>query len=336
LIIIILIEKVNSMMKHILYLLVLLIPIGSLNAQIPGETKWKQNIVKNKIYTQSQWNHKYEKGKPKKDGYKNFSKKYDKKGNVIEEIYYSSGKAGSIDQKLSYKYDNKENKIEYLSTKGADGKIHFKQNITYDNFDNKIREERFNGSEYEIIKYNYDSKNRLQEIIKTDTNNNILQIRAFEYTGNKSTINILSKDKRSLGKIINTYDKNDNIIESFEYDVNGKVTEQYYYVFQDKKLTQKTKYIFENFNYMETYSYDNLGNLVEVKREQPKGNNYINNIYKYDSNGNLIEEQWYDDDPSEYSQKTYLYNSKGLLEKVEVYYAAYKYRMQYRYEYKTY
>lgn len=322
-------------MKQIVFFITFSFIACLANAQLPGETKWKENIVKNRIQVQTQWNHKYEKGKPKKDGYKNFSKKYDHKGNIVEEIYYSAGKQGGIDQKLSYKYDNKENKIEHINNKVSQGRILLKQIFTYDNAGNKIKEERFNGSDYEFIKYNYDSKNRLQEIVKTDTLNNIIQIRSFEYTSNKSTITIMNQEKRVLGKIVNTFDNNDNIIETVEYDVNGKISEQYYYIFQGKLMTQKLKYIYENFNYMENFSYDKNGSLIEVKREQPKGNFYINNIYTYDSNGNLIEEKWYDDDPTEYSQKLYTYTTKGLLEKVEVYYVAYKYKMQYLYEYKS-
>jgi hypothetical protein len=322
-------------MKQLLFLLVFSIFTITVSAQLPGELKWKENVVKNRIQVQIQWNHKYEKGKPKKEGYKNFSKTYDRNGNILEEIYYSTGKEERVDQRLIYKYDDRDNRIEHINTKVSYNKILLKQTFTYDNSGRKIKEDRFNGSEYEILKYSYDTKNRMLEIIKTDTLNNILQIRAFDYAGNKSIITILNKDRKPTGKVINIYDKNGNIIENTEYDVNGKITEQIFYDFQGKLMTQKTKYDFEKFNYMETYTYDSNNNLIEVKREQPKGNNYINNIYKYDSTGNLIEEQWYDDDPTDYSKKSYIYNNKGLPEKVEVYYASYKYKMQYRYEYKT-
>lgn len=323
-------------MKHLVIFIVFSFLYFSASAQLPGELKWKENVIKNKIKVQTQWNHKYEKGRPKKDGYKNFSKTFDQNGNVLEEIYYSTGKEERIDQRLIYKYDDKDNRIEHINTKVSIGKILLKQNFTYDKSGRKIKEERFNGSDYEIIKYTYDSKNRIQEIVKTDTLNEILQIRVFEYNGNKSITSILTKDRKFIGKVVNTFDKNENIIETSEYDINGKITEQSFFEFNGKLMTQKTKYIFENFNYMETYSYDSRDNLIEVKREQPKGNIFINNIYKYDTNGNLIEEQWYDEDPTDYSKKTYFYNQKGLLEKVEVYYASYKYKMQYKYDYKTY
>ena len=60
-------------MKQYITLLSLFLTINVLSAQVPGELKWKENISKNHISLQTQWNHKYEKGKPKKDGFRNFS-----------------------------------------------------------------------------------------------------------------------------------------------------------------------------------------------------------------------------------------------------------------------
>ncbi|HKL07281.1 MAG TPA: hypothetical protein VJ896_00810 [Bacteroidales bacterium] len=319
-------------MKNIAIIISIFLLSQNLFSQNPGEEKWKENIVKNHIQTQVQWNHKYEKGKPVKEGYKNFKKRYDHRGNVIEEVYYHSG---TIDQKLSYKYDNNENKVEYSSYKGNENELLYKQNITYDNFNKKIREERYNGSDYQIIKYNYDGKDRLAGITRSDIFGNVEHQRDFNYKGNICTINIFDKGKE-VGKIINQYDDLGNIVKSTEYDINGDEKEKYFYTFNGKLLIEKTKYVLGNFIYKEYYSYDSKGNLVEIKKEQPKGNIFVSNIYKYDNEGNLIEEEWYDDNPNENSKKTYFYNEKGILEKVEVYYALYRYRIQYRYDYTFY
>ena len=319
-------------MKNLTIITVLIFSVQFLFGQLPGEKKWKENIIKNNIQTQIQWNYKYEKGKPKKEGYKNFTKKLDHNGNVIEEIYYQSG---SVDQKLSYKYDDNENKVEYVNYKGDETKIMFKQNITYDNLTRKIREERYNGTDYQIIKYNY-KKNKLSEIIRSDIYGNIEHKRIFIYVGNICTVSILSDKENKIGEIINKYDDNDNIIESIEYDVHGKIKEQYFYTFEGNLVTEKTKHVLKNFIYKEIYQYDSNGNLIEIVKEEPQGNIFISNLYKYDSSGNLMEEEWYDDNPNENSKKTYTYTSKGILEKVEVYYALYRYRIQYRYEYTYY
>lgn len=319
-------------MKNIAIIISIVCISLNLFSQNTGEEKWKENIVKNRIQTQVQWNYKYVKGKPVKQGYKNFTKRYDHKGNVIEEVYYQSG---SIDKKLSYKYDNNENKVEYSNYKGNENKLLYRQNITYDNSNKKIREERYNGTDYQIIKYNYDAKDRLKSITRSDIFGNIEHQRDFNYNGDICTIQIIDNGNE-IGKIINKYDDQGNIIESTEYDIDDKVKEKYYYTFNGKLLLDKTKYILGNFIYKEYYSYDSKGNLVEIKKEQPKGNVFVSNIYKYDKEGNLIEEEWNDDNQNENSIKTYFYNEKGILEKVEVYYALYRYKIQYRYEYTFY
>jgi hypothetical protein len=319
-------------MKQLTIITALLISVELLFGQLPGEAKWKENLAKNRVQTQVQWNHKYQKGKPVKEGYKNFTKTFDHNGNVIAEIYYQSG---SVDQKLSYKYDNNDNQVEYVNYKGDESKVMFKQNITYDNSGRKIREERYNGTDYQIIKYNYQN-NKLSEIVRSDVFGNIEHKRIFNYSGDICTINIYDGKSNQEGKIINTYDNHDNIIESVEYDAKGTVKEKYVYKFAQNLMQEKTKYVLGNFIYKEEYKYDNNNNLIKVVKEEPKGKTFVNNIYKYDSEGKLIEEQWYDNNPNENSKKTYFYNSKDLVEKIEVYYALYKYRIQYRFDYTYY
>lgn len=307
-------------MKNITIFTLLIFSVEFLFGQLPGEKKWKENISKNHVQTQVQWNHKYEKGKPKRNGYKNYTKKFDLNGNVIEEIYYQSG---SVDQKLSYKYDDNENKVEYVNYKGDEAEVMFKQNITYDNSTRKIREERYNGTDYQIIKYNY-KNNKLAEIIRSDIYGNVEHKRIFIYKGNVCTISIFDEKSNRIGKIINKYDNNnDNIIESVEYDLYDKVKVQYLYKFDGNLVKEKTKYVLGNFRYKKEYKYNSKGKLIKVIKEEPKGNIFVNNLYKYDSKDNLIEEEWYDDHPTENSKKTYFYNEKSVLEKVEVYYALY-------------
>ncbi len=319
-------------MKNSVLIVLLIFSANVVLGQLPGEKKWKESLIKNHVQTQAQWNHKYEKGKPKKDGYKNYTKKFDLNGNIIEEVYYQSG---NVDQKLSYKYDDKDNQVEYANYKGEEGKLLFKQNITYDNSGQKIREERFNGTEYQIIKYNYIGE-KLSEITRSDIYGYVEHKREFKYTGNICTISILDDQSNNIGKIINKYDNNDNIIESTEYDINGNIKEKYLYTFNGNLAKEKSKFAGENFIYKEIYEYNTNDQLIKVIKEEPKGKTVVNNIYEYDSAGRLIEEQWHDNHPSENSKKTYFYDSKGLLEKVEVYYALYRYRIQYRYEYTYY
>lgn len=317
-------------MKNFIYIISLLLLTGNVFAQTPTEKKLRENIVNNEIKSQVQWNYKYRKGKLQKDGYINFTKKFDKNGNVIEEVYY---KAGSINQKLNYKYDNNENKVEYVNYKGNENKIMFKQDITYDKLARKIKEVRFNGTDTVVIDYKYDNKDRLINITRKDRYGDIAQKRTFVYKNNICNVAITDENNNNIGKIVNKYDNNNNIIETTEYDKAGEIKEQYFYTFDGELVKEKTKYAVGNFIYKETYKYNSNGDMVEIIKEQPKGKSIVNNIYKYDSTGKLIEEEWYDNNPSENSKKTYIYNKKGILEKVEVYYSLYKYRIQYQFDY---
>jgi hypothetical protein len=222
-----------------------------------------------------------------------------------------------------------------VNYQGDESKVMFKQNISYDNSGRKIREERYNGTDYQIIKYNY-KDNKLSEIIRSDVFGNIEHKRIFNYNGKICTINIYDGKSNQDGKIINTYDGNDNIIESIEYDAKGDIKEKYLYKFENNLMQEKIKYVLGSFRYKEEYKYDSNKNLIKVIKEEPQGKTFVNNIYKYDSEGKLIEEEWYDNNPNENSTKTYFYNSDDLLEKIEVYYALYKYRIQYQFEYTYY
>jgi len=320
-------------MKNIisqLFIFIIFINIGL--AQNPGIEKWKENIIKNNVKGQIQWNFKYKKnGKLSKDGYKNFQKRFDNKGNIIEENYFRSG---DLAQEIKYKYDNKENTIEYENFKTSKNKMLFKQNITYDNNNKKIREERFNGSQYNIIKYIYSDDKKLSKIIKYDKTYDVEQTRIFVYNADLCTITILNCNNDIIGKQINKFDHNNNIIETIEYNNQNKIEKRFIYTFNNKnKIISKTEYAFNNFISTEKYKYDNNNRLVKVLKEQPKGNIFVNNIYKYNMNNYLVEEQWSDDNSTSYSTKKYFYNKHNLVERTEVFYALYNYRIVYKYKY---
>ena len=43
---------------------------------------------------------------------------------------------------------------------------------------------------------------------------------------------------------------------------------------------------------IETFTYDEMGNLIEDSMDNVKGNVYKKHLYKYDQNGNMIQEGW--------------------------------------------
>ncbi len=325
--------KLTNMKNLVSLLLIFIIFISIGYSQNPGMEKWKESIIKNNVKAQIQWNYKYKKnGKLNKEGYKNFQKSFDNKGNIIEENYFRSG---DLSQEIKYKYDNKENTIEYKNFKTSLNKMLFKQNITYDDNNNKIREERFNGSEYNIIAYSYSKDGKLSEIIKYNKTYDVEQTRKLVYNNDLCTITVFDSNNNIIGKQINKFDSNKNIIETIEYNSQNKIEKRFIYSFNEKnKIVSKTEFALNNFISTETYKYDTKNRLIKVLKEQPKGNVYVNNIYKYNSADYLIEEQWYDDDPTKYSTKEYFYDKNNLVEKAKVFYALYNYRILYKFKYK--
>lgn len=317
-------------MKRLLILSCFISLFSLISAQTPGQEKWKMDIIKNGVKSQTQWNHRYKKDKPEKDGYINVKTTYDKNGNIIEELYF---KHGEVHQRMTYSYDENDRKVEYTNIKGD--KTLYQQNFIYDSNGNKIKEIRFDGSQLNILRYEY-KDGKLLEIKKYDGSGKLNQRRKFSYDGQETTVNIYDEASNYEGKVVNTYDANGNLIETVSYSPEGMLSDKTTYKYNnDNQLTQKTRFQGEEFVYKENYIYDTSGNLEQVIKEE-NSSEYINNKYEYDNQGKLLEEQWYDNHPEDYSKKTYFYKENGLLDRVEVFYAVYNYRLQYRFKYDYY
>jgi hypothetical protein len=295
-------------------------------------------VVQNDIKAITQWNHKFKDGKPKKDGYKNAYKEFDKKGNVIKEIYY---RRGDINQKLSYKYDNNQNKTEYVNYSARKDEVSFKQTIDYNDKGLKVLEKRFNGTDHFNINYKYNNNDELTEIIKKKRIKSGASVdfvlnekRVFSRDGNVTTIKVLDPDGKLISKIINKYNEDGNLIEFNEYEPNGERLKQISYKFNDKnQKIEEIKHQKGNFIYKKNFHYDNRGNLVEIQKEQPRDNIFISKTFTYNSKNQLVKEMWYDTMAEKYSHKKFSYDSEGILDEVEVYYALYQYKVLYKFNY---
>jgi len=323
----------RNMRTTALLLLLFLFPVYAVFSQLP-EALEEQTIIREDIKSQVQWNYKFEDGEPAEEGYKNSFKEFDRNGNVTKEEYY---RRGDINQELSYKYDHNQNKTEYVNYSAKEDEIRFKQTIDYNNRNKKVREKRYNGSEHHVIDYQYNSQDKLSRIIKKDLDENLIQKRVFSYEGNVAKIQVLNAKGKLLSRIVNKYDDRDNLIQYTEYDPEGNRMKRISYEFnQDNQKTDEIKYQKGNFIYHKTYKYNNKNNLVEIHKEQPKGEVHTSKIFEYGSDGKLSKELWYDSMADKYSHKKYFYNEKGIVEKAEVYYALYDYKVLYRYKYSFY
>ena len=311
-------------------ILVFFLPLTVLFSQLPQALE-KKTIIAHNIKAQIQINFKFKDGEPAKEGYKNSFKEFDNNGNTIKEEYY---RRGDINQELSYKYNQDQNKTEYVNYSVSEDEIRFKQTIDYNDAGKKVRERRFNGSEHRIIDYNYNEAGKLTSIIKTDPKGNLVQKRVFSHNGNVANIQVLNAEGQLISRIINKYDDHDNLIEYRELKPNGDRIKMISYKFNDQNnKTKETKYQKGNFIYSKNFKYNNSDQLVEIHKEQPKDKIHTSKIFIYNDNGQLSKEMWYDSMADKYSHKKYFYDQKGIVQKAQVYYAFYDYKVLYRFDY---
>ena len=323
-------------MKILIFSFILILFAFSAFSQRYDQKKDKERIIRNKIKSQIQWEHDYVSGKVKQTGYKSIYIKYDKKGNIIEEIHYKFN--GTISRVLTYKYDNKGNKIEYINYQGGDRKkILYKQSIKYDLKGNKLEEAGFDGISNYKISFQYDKNNRISVINYYNSNNKIIEKRVFKYVDNQTGISVYRQENIISSRITNKYNNNGDIIEKVIYNEDNNVTKKTLSKYDTKKrIIEVTEYAYGKFSNSLTYKYNAKGNLFEVFKKNQKGENYIDIRFKYDINGNLVEELWYSGKPQNYSKKNYRYDEKGILNNIDCYYATYQYKVLYKFVYEFY
>ncbi len=135
-----------------------------------------------------------------------------------------------------------------------------------------------------------------------------------------------------------TIDNNGNIIHEIFYMRNRLVAEEIFSYDSQNRLIKSIDYVYgffrdfsgerpenqeEFISMIETFTYDEMGNLIEDSMDNVKGNVYKKNLYKYDQNGNMIQEGWCksykglpDKNKCNYQPSVgYEYNSKNELTK---------------------
>jgi len=304
--------------------------------QLPDESL-KEMVVEHNIKSLTQLNHKYEDGKPKEEGYKNIYKEFNQHGNLIKELHYRNG---DVSQRLTYKYNENQKKIEYKNYSVRNEELSYRQNIEYNEKGQKILENRYNGSEYLKLIYKYNDNGKQDKILKkkriAGNKYELQEKRLFSHNGNTTTVKVVDADGELVKKFINKYDDQGHLIKFTEYSPDGEkiktIATKYN---EDGKKTQEEKYQKGNFIYKKDFRYDKDGNLVEVQKEQPEEEFVISKVYEYQKE-NLSKEMWLEDMADKYSQKKFIFDDDGILRKVEVFYALYQYRIMYTFEYDFY
>ncbi|MEI6091740.1 MAG: hypothetical protein WCR42_14890 [bacterium] len=190
------------------------------------------------------------------------SYKYDNRNNKVEEIELNPN--GSILEKYTYKYDEKSREIEHIFYYG-DSTV--KEKIITKYFENS------EVSEYEIYSYRLDGTLEEWNNIKYETNSNKQEMRIRKY------------DEK--GKLIQDYlhKANGEVYDMLNPDANGKGK------FMGKEFIDRTGSISgteEGFA-KTTYELDDKGRIIAVLKYSSETVVDIKCAYKYDDFGNTIE-----------------------------------------------
>lgn len=323
-------------MKRSLFILCLVAPLA-LYAQLDRESLERQRMAANHIEQCTQFTHKYTKDKPAPKGYITSVTTYDRNGNPLLIVNYRS--TGEESSRLYYTYNELGQRLEYRKEEPIDKqgkmKISFKQSFTYDAKGNKKTEVGFDGSANYRVVYNYLPNGKLSDITRFNADNSVAERWIYSYNGAKQQIRVTPKTGGTY-TIEKTFDAKGNLLADTQISADGKEMRKLVYTYdaQNRIETETESYAGE-FRHILKYVFNGKGQLVRVlKKEGLAGKDLVNNDYSYDNEGNLVTEQWNDGDPSSLSKKDSEFDQAGNMVKVDSYYAPYKYRVMYSYQYK--
>lgn len=323
------------MKKTVLVLLIFIPQI--LSAQLDRESIERQRMVANNIEQCTQFTHKYTKDKPAPKGYITSVTTYNRNGDPLLIVNYRSN--GEESSRLYYTYNDLGQRLEYRKEEPIDKqgkmKISFKQVFTYDIKGYKKTEVGFDGSANYRVVYNYLPNGKLADITRFNADNSVAERWIYSYNGNKLSIRVTPKDGNAY-TIEKEFDAKENLLKDVQIGADGIEMRKIVYTYDSQnRIETETESYAGEFRHILKYIFNNKGQLVRIlKKEGTVGKELVNNDYAYDKEGNLVTEQWNDGDPNSLSKKDSEFDATGNMIKVDSYYAPYKYRVMYSYQYK--
>lgn len=256
------------MKKLLFFLLIVLTNCTNVNEN-NNKTDWFNSKLKGKVNSMSLYS--YTAIEKFGDVVKDERQKYNVihfnlSGMMLESALYNPD--NTLDNKITYVYDEKNNRIEVNRT-NADDNLLFKMKNKFDE----------NGNQVESNIYNPDGSLAYRIKEKFDTNNHLIETRMFEPDGKLYGYDIHTTD--SLGNILETNNfSNDGVINNKiinKYNKKGLLIEKN--VFNHNVLQEKTTYKYnENDNISEEILINKYENTTIVKTYK----------YTYDYNKNWI------------------------------------------------
>lgn len=332
--------------KLIPYLVFLLIiPLASAFSQIEIDVfkeQMQKNIQQHNIKSQTTWNHAYKGNTPDPEGYKNAVLSYDQEGNLTEEIKYNSN--GNVFMMETFDFNQLNLNTGYVRFDGKENKITFKRMLKYDKDGNRLAEAGFDGIVNYRNQYTYQDGQLKSIYYYTGTakaEGEPHQKRIFEYkTPQHRVIKVYDGQDKYLFKLEQRFDGQDNIIEDTEFEKgnNDRIVKQFKYAYnQQNQITKEERYQSGELQYKREYHYNAAG-LLEKITQQPSisAKPFDLKIFEYTPAGQLKKEYYRRKSSQEFSSKEYTYDTRGICKEEISYYASYKYRVLFKYEYEFY
>lgn len=288
-------------------------------------------IVTNKIQSITEWSHPYQGATAAAKGNKNSFARYDRNGNLLEEITFNS--RGEETRKVTYRYDSQGNRIEYSVFEAKFSRVTYSQLASYDKSGNRLSEWGFDGLGNYRNNYILDNQGNILEIHFT-VQNQLTEKRIFKHSGNQTEIIILEKGINPSGKILLKYNQDKKLIEDTETDANGNMIRKVVYSYNPAgRLLTETRYRGTHLSYANNHQYNTKGLLVEIEKEETSSSPVVTHKFTYDPAGRLAEEQWYNENARDYSSRKYQYDKRGNILAVDNFFISYKFRVLYKYSF---
>jgi hypothetical protein len=189
------------------------------------------------------------------------SYKYDNRNNKIEEIEFNSN--GSILEKSTYKYDEKSRELEHISYY-ADSAIKEKSITKYlgtgNACENEISYYRSDGSieEWRYYKYGTEGKKQEWRIRKYDEKGKVIE--DYLYKSDGKIYDMSNPDSEGNGKLLDI----DYLERSSMIGGSGGFTKTTYELDNKDRIIAVLKYSSETVVEIKcTYKYDDFGNTIE-------------------------------------------------------------------------